>query len=326
MKRTHFALMFEFLHFVTILANLFDHCANSKSLSYWTVSTSLPQRRESPINSRASPFLRLRGGCTNPEYPAAAVHTESELQKMKLNELQKLLRERNLSAKGLKAELIKRLLASYSGVAIQTTASENIPAVQNSAVNEMEFHPASDNSHKRASDRIEDEDGPLDMSSAKRFALSTETNGAGPSIQAISAPVRIQIEGDVDTGTVRVYNCYPIKDKCRALGFKYEAPERAWTLPLALAMDLLGVTSPAEVTEAGLLQHINEAAPAAADAAARQASPPPLSVDVTDEEVRVAGGTYFFKDKLRYLGFRCDGSARPVNQLIKAPLHPIAFA
>ena len=147
---------------------------------------------------------------------------------------------------------------------------------------------------------------PLETSSPKRFALGTEDTGSSVAMQAVPPPVRIQIDLDADTGSVKVFNSYPVKDKCRALGFKFDAAERAWTIPLALIMDLLGASSPAEITEDAVLRRIQDAVPAAVvDAAARQASPPPLSVDMADGEVRVGGGTYFFKDKLRYLGFRC---------------------
>ena len=217
---------------------------------------------------------------------------------MKLNELQKLLRERSLSTKGLKAELVKRLLASY------TSAVSNVNQdFENGGAHQF---PASGEhtNNKRKADHGHDEDDLIDVASPKRFALGSDENGQATPIQAVPPPVRIQIDGDMETGSVKVFNSFAVKDKCRALGFKFDATERAWSLPLALAADLIGASSPAEITEAALLSCIHEAAPAAADAAARQASPPPLSVDMADGEVRVGGGTYFFKDKLRYLGFR----------------------
>ena len=279
----------KFFQFVFLCFNFLNICFSTELCSARN-TCSLRQ------NSGSSIVLRLRGGCTTP----TTIHTESELQRMKLNELQKILRERSLSTKGLKAELIKRLLASYTNAGNTAPAAPVADSI-NSPTNQV--GSGSDQHNKRTVDQIADENEPLDITSHKRFAVSSEENAGAP-VQAIPPPVRIQIDGDIDTGSVRVYNSYPVKDKCRALGFKFEATERAWSLPLTLAMDLLGVSSPSEVTEAALLERIHDAAPAAADAAARQASPPPLSVDVTDGEVRVAGGTYFFKDKLRYLGFR----------------------
>ena len=41
-----------------------------------------------------------------------------------------------------------------------------------------------------------------------------------------------------DEESVRIYNCYHLKDNCRLAGFKWDAEEKAWAMPTPQAKQL----------------------------------------------------------------------------------------
>ena len=245
-----------------------------------TSSSRLPAARIGSYALRAPFCCRLRGGSEN-------------YSKLKLNELQKLLRNQGLGTTGNRNHLIQRLEAHLSG------AGGNAPG-----------HTAST---KRDAPEPTADGGDEDQAREKQVAVADEQRDMGDghgndtSPTPIVATPRVHVDQGPE-GQVKVYNSYAIKDKCRAAGFQFDVAERAWTKSASAVLEQLGAASLEEVTQdtvIAMITHTEEADVAATAPPMKESEP--CHVFVQDAMVRVNGGTYGIKDKLRAAGFRWDG-------------------
>lgn len=227
---------------------------------------------------------RLRGGSS----------TMDDYTKMKLSDLQKELRVRGLSTKGLKNELIQRLTEHLA------EAGSDAPVATVSA--------------KREAPEPTDDGADDDQSRQKQAAvLSTQDDmgdgdTAAPVPVPLTAPPRVHVDAGGE-GFVKVYNSYSIKDKCRAAGFQFDVAERAWTMSAGAVLKQLGVTSPEEVTPDAVLEMIQNTDEAVATVATLTKEPEACRAEVHDGMVRISGSTYSIKEKLRAAGFKWDGDS-----------------
>jgi len=234
----------------------------------------------------AAACCRLRGGSS----PA------NDYTKMKLSDLQKELRARELSTKGLKNELIQRLETHLSG------ADGDAPGQAASA--------------KRDAPEPTDDGGDDNQAREKQAAVADEQRDMGdgevdaaPVPVPVAVPARVHVDPS-DGGFVKVYNSYAIKDKCRAAGFQWDATEKAWTRPSSAVLEQLGEASFEQVTPEAVLEMIEKFEGTDAAATTMPAKEPEACrAEVQDGMVKVSGGTYGIKDKLRAAGFRWDGES-----------------
>ena len=232
------------------------------------------------------PLCRLRGGSSpNDDY-----------SKMKLSDLQKELRGRGLSTKGLKNELIQRLqqhLAEASGHAPSTPASAKRDARE---LAHAGIHDDDQSRQKQAA--VADSD--------RQEELCEGENVPAPVPVPMAAPPRVHVDSSGE-GVVKVYNSYSIKDKCRAAGFQFDATERAWIKSAAAVLEQLGVASFEDMTPDAILEMIQNTDEIAVAMATPTKEPEACRAEVQDGMVRISGGTYPIKDKLRAAGFKWDG-------------------
>ena len=240
----------------------------------------------------------LRGGSGLPD-----------TNKMKLSDLQKELRVRGLSTKGLKEELMHRLQAHLDSAGGGTGPEMSASAKRGSP------EPA---------DLGADDD---EQARQKQAAVAHSPAGAEDEIEgaaespvpvSVAASPRVHVDATAE-GFVKVYNSYSIKDKCRAAGFQFDAAERAWMKPAAAVLENLQAGSLEHVTSEAVLEMIQNTDEAAAEATPIKESEP-CRIETHDGLVRVSGGTYRIKDKLRAAGFRWDAEsytwARPESEVI----------
>ncbi len=232
-------------------------------------------------------FCGLRGGSGAPA---------EEYNKMKLSDLQKELRARGLSTKGLKTELIQRLEAHLAGEAGGAPVSA-----------------------KRDAPEPADDGGEVDEARQKQVAVEQDAHGdldgdadvgaAAPVPVPMSAPPRVHVDTQPD-GFVKVYNSYAIKDKCRAAGFRFDASERAWVRAVGEVLEHLGAASIEDVSPDAVLEMIeNTTDEAAATPATPTKEQEPCRAELQDGLIKISGGTYPIKTQLRAAGFRWDGAS-----------------
>jgi hypothetical protein len=245
------------------------------------VLCSTPGRSLSSRDVDAVAIGRLRGGSSPTDY-----------SKMKLSDLQKELRGRGLSTKGLKHELIERLQgAAPSDDEVPTASKRDAPEPTDDGTEDEHAR------QKQAAIAGEAED-----------QGEGEENHAEPVPVPIAAPPRVHVDASAE-GLVKVYNSYAIKDKCRAAGFQFDAAERAWVKPSAAVLEQLEVASLEHVTCEAVLDLIQNTDEAGAAVATPTKEPEACRAEVQNGMVRISGGTYGIKDKLRLAGFKWDADS-----------------
>lgn len=129
-----------------------------------------------------------------------------------------------------------------------------------------------------------------------------------PSVQR-EPEVRVD-EGEL--GLVRIFYSYSIKDQLKSSGFVFDKESASWTFPARLLADRLGLGSCADITAEQVLNLVQEEHQLDYEGIPGESKPPqpvkeqPLIVEVSDGVVRVKGGTYPYKDKIRAAGFKWD--------------------
>ena len=240
------------------------------------------------LSSRA--LCRLRGG-------SSAAADGGDYNKMKLSDLQKELRARGLSTKGLKNELIQRLEAHLGGTGGH---SADAPlAAKRDAPEPAEDDAGEGEGVRQKQVAVEDEhDAP---------AGDADAGPASPMPVPMAAPPRVHVDPSPE-GFVKVYNSYAIKDKCRAAGFRFDATERAWVRAAGEVLEQLGVASFEDVSPDAVLEMIENTDDAAAPATPTR-EPESCRAELHDGMIKISGGTYPIKDKLRAAGFKWDGES-----------------
>ena len=113
---------------------------------------------------------------------------------------------------------------------------------------------------------------------------------------------------EISDGEVLVYNSYAIKDKLRALDFRFDSERRAWVRSVFEVTQLLELEDHADITLDQILAHPESTAFPSELSSAGELRKPHITCD--DDQVCVFD-SYDVKDKLKALSFRFD-SARAV--------------
>lgn len=230
-----------------------------------------PLHRSAPASSsRPGPVLSLslRGGGRGGSEEA----TGADYTKMKIAELVSHCKAKGLATHGNKAEVIKRLQeAEEQGVGDSNKRSM----------------PTSD-------------DAGISSKQAR-----TEDN------KSVQREPEVRVD-DGEMGLVRVLYSYSIKEKLKTAGFNFDKEGACWTFPARLLADRLGLGSCSDITAEKVLQLVHEEHELDLDGIPGESLPPmtakeqPLVVEIADGVVRLKGGTYAYKDKIRAAGFKWD--------------------
>eukprot|EP00288_Rhodomonas_lens_P013780 CAMPEP_0177708634 /NCGR_PEP_ID=MMETSP0484_2-20121128/10380_1 /TAXON_ID=354590 /ORGANISM="Rhodomonas lens, Strain RHODO" /LENGTH=301 /DNA_ID=CAMNT_0019220209 /DNA_START=111 /DNA_END=1013 /DNA_ORIENTATION=- len=236
-----------------------------------------------------NPTLRpsLRGGSS------VSLHQEPErdFNKMKLSDLQKELRGRGLSTKGLKGELIQRLQ--------ENIGSEDQASFKRGA-SQMDAAPADlpEGFHSSQTKQPRfNEPTPLEEKNAEMVDNAAAAAAAAVPPSPVQPLPQVRIDDTNEVSYVKIYNSYAIKDKCRAAGFRWDVEDRAWIQPLKVLMEVMGEADKDSVTEERVLELVKQAEPRAATPGEKAEIAPGegLKVEVSQEAgvVMVKGeGTY----------------------------------
>ena len=236
---------------------------------------------------------------------------DERLSSMKLSELQKELRAKGLSTKGLKAELIKRLQDSMHEASKDAGMKRNAPDDPGEGNMQGEETEGELPMKQPRTDRpcVQHSDEHQSTATGEELLIKVrQTNQA-----------RIVIEREGDDGVVKVINGYDLKDRCRAAGFKFDAAERAWVTPIFALLHGMGVSSLDQIEHDDIMDYLQriEVGEALASQPKEQEE---LEAEVDGDMVSLKGNTYAWKDKIRSAGFRWDSTRscwrRPLDQVL----------
>eukprot|EP00960_Hanusia_phi_P056866 763391-Hanusia_phi.AAC.1 len=242
-----------------------------------------------PHGCDALRWLRLRGG--------SGAMQEERLGSMKLSELQKELRAKGLSTKGLKAELIKRLQDAM-----------NEPSKDGGVKRSAPEEERGESGRQEEEQTEEDASHPMKQPRTDRHEEHAAEGGEEVSIK-LARPTnqaRVVIEREGEDGVVKVLNGYDLKDRCRAAGFKFDAAERAWVTPIFALLSEMGVTSLDQIAHDDIIDYLQRIQ--VNDPTSMPREQDNLQAHVDGDSVMLTGNTYAWKEKIRSAGFKWDST------------------